>query len=219
MLIDNKDLTRVQTNKPNIRYRESLLTAAVSIVLRDTPNGTQFLMMQRAHHDNDPWSGQMSFPGGKLEAFDEDHKAAAIRETFEEVGLQLHDDDYIGRLDDVYGLKASGVFSVHVASFVFKMKRGFSLKANHEVADMVWIPFEYLNNRRYAIDYYHPHEASLKMPAVVVSEKEAQIVWGLSLRILLILCDVIGSPMSALNADEKEQLKQIENREFTKKEQ
>ena len=62
----------------------------------------------------------MSFPGGKIEVTDESAKMAAIREVEEEVGLALTDVDYIGQIDDVYGLKVDNQYSVHVSCFVFK---------------------------------------------------------------------------------------------------
>ena len=214
MLIDDKKLDLIRQHRPEVKHQESLLSASVAIVLRDTEQGTEFLMMQRAHHENDPWSGQMSFPGGKLDPEDENHKAAAIREAYEEVGLQLTEDDYIGQIDDVYGLKANGVFAVHVACFVFKPKSAYTLLANYEVADMVWIPFSYLDERQNAIDHYHPHDLSLKMPAVSINPDKTQVLWGLSLRMLLILYQLLECPISVLSADEKKQMERIEKLEF-----
>ena len=106
MLIDEQKLIDIRDYSPNIKHNDSLLTAAVAIILRDGEHGTEFLMMQRAYHEKDPWSGQMSFPGGKLDPQDDSHKAAAIREAYEEVGIQLSEDDCVGQIDDVYGLKA-----------------------------------------------------------------------------------------------------------------
>lgn len=210
MLIDAAQLASISKYRPVIKHHESLITAAVAIILRDGPFGTEFLMMQRTQHKNDPWSGQMSFPGGKLDASDRDHKAAAIREAFEEVGVSLSERDYIGRIDDVYGLKANGVFSVHVACFVFKPVNGINLCANEEVADMVWVPFSHLQCRSNAVDYFHPHDTSLKMPAVLLNESKTQILWGLSLRMVLNFFGVINEPMSVLNQSENEQMHDID---------
>ena len=214
MQIDKNQLDLIRNHQAKVKQQESLISAAVAIVIRDTDSGPEFLLMQRAKHENDPWSGQMAFPGGKIEAHDKSHKNTAIRETLEEVGLRLNNDDFVGQIDDVYGLKANGVFSVHVACFVFKLNREVMLVANHEVADMLWLPMSYLEDPNNSYEYYHPHDPSLKMPAILINENKGQILWGLSLRMLKILYTILNRPMKALSSEESEQFNQIEQLEL-----
>ena len=214
MLIGEQALDTLRSYQPEERLETSLLKAAVAIILRDTEQGTECLMMQRAKHERDPWSGQMAFPGGKIDPGDADAKAAAVREAFEEVGADLTDDDYVGQLDDLYGLKVDGIFSVHVSCFVFKPNRELKLVANHEVADMVWLPMRYLNEPDYRHDFVHPRQASLSMPAVMIDAGKEQILWGLSLRMLANMHELLGLPMSVLSEQQHEHLRGIENREL-----
>ena len=214
MLIDKHKLALIRDYTPNVRHHERLLTASVAIILRDTDHGTEFLMMQRAFHEKDPWSGQMAFPGGKVDPEDSSHQAAAIREAYEEVGIVLSEMDCVGRIDDVYGLKANGVFSVHVACFIFKPLHSYSLIANEEVADMVWLPCSFLKEPRNGIDFYHPHDASLKMPAALIDHSKSQILWGLSYRMLVNLFDVIDEPITILTKQEKSDMLDIEQLEL-----
>ena len=76
-----------------------LMQAAVLVPLVVRPEGLTVLLTQRtahlAHH-----GGQISFPGGRLEPGDADPRAAALRETEEEIGLARDTIDIIGRLDD-----------------------------------------------------------------------------------------------------------------------
>jgi len=214
MFIDNNQLSKIREYQPKVRRHESLITAAVAIILQDSKQGTEFLMMQRAFHKSDPWSGQMSFPGGKVDEDDQTHKSAAIREAYEEVGINLGDQHFIGQIDDVYGLKANGVFSVHVSCFVFKLNEKVNLTANEEVADLVWVPIHKLNDPIHSVDFYHPHNEKLRMPAVSISHDKSQILWGLSLRMLLNLYNVIGQPVKVLTDDEKQAMLALERLEF-----
>lgn len=216
MIINASDIQRIRDYQPRMRPEESILQAAVSIILRDGDNGTELLMMQRAKHERDPWSGQMSFPGGKIDSQDKDAKAAAIREAFEEVGAELRDEDFIGQLDDLYGLKVDDVFSVHVACFVFKPQHELKLKANYEVADMVWLPISALDDRANAFDYKHPKDPALSMPAVMINESKDQILWGLSLRMLANLHELLNWPMQVLTEAEHTYLKGFETRNLSR---
>ena len=217
MHIDKSQLDLIRNHQAKTKQRASLISAAVSIVIRDTTSGPEFLLMQRAKHENDPWSGQMAFPGGKFEAQDKSHKHTAIRETQEEVGLYLTDNDFVGQIDDVYGIKANGTFSVHVACFIFKLDREVTLAGNHEVADILWLPMSYLEAPDNAYNFYHPHEPSLKMPAILINEQKQQILWGLSLRMLKILYTILQRPMNAFSAEENKHFKQIEQLELQQK--
>ena len=209
-MLDESKLDLIRQYQAKTKACDSVVNAAVSLVMRDTNAGPEFLLMQRAKHDQDPWSGQMALPGGKFEEQDKTHRCTAIRETKEEVGIELRDDEYIGQLDDIYGVKANGLISVHVACFVFKVDREVKLKANYEVGDMLWLPLEYLNDIQNSYDYYHPNDATLKMPAVLISEEKEQILWGLTLRLLVNLFRVLKQPMSALSKDDLVLLDQLE---------
>ncbi|KAI9836263.1 MAG: hypothetical protein M1819_001600 [Sarea resinae] len=49
----------------------------------------EVLFIKRAARSGDRWTGHVALPGGKRDPEDEDDRAAAIRETLEEVGLEL----------------------------------------------------------------------------------------------------------------------------------
>jgi len=132
------------------------------------------------------------------------------------VGAELRDEDFIGQLDDLYGLKVDDVFSVHVACFVFKPQHELKLKANYEVADMVWLPISALDDRANAFDYKHPKDSALSMPAVMINESKDQILWGLSLRMLANLHELLNWPMQVLTEAEHTYLKGFETRNLNR---
>lgn len=70
--------------------------AAVALVLDQQGD---ILFMRRAEKAGDPWSGHVSLPGGHVEGV-ETFREAAMRETLEEVGLDLARATMLGMLDD-----------------------------------------------------------------------------------------------------------------------
>jgi len=66
-------------------------------------NGTpELFFIERATRTSDRWSAHLAFPGGRMEPEDEDGLFCAMRETWEEVGIDLAEKEFIpiGRLDD-----------------------------------------------------------------------------------------------------------------------
>ena len=196
MIMTQHDLELLRQYQPKLNEEPSSLSAAVAIVLRDGDDGTEFLLMQRAKHDADPWSGQMAFPGGKVETSDVSRRAAAMRETAEELSVDLKDEDYIGQIDDIYGNNISSKASLHLSCFIFKPKRKLSPLGNHEVADIVWLSASYLNDAKNEHEFFHPKDSSLRMPAVMIDSDKKQILWGLSLRMIQRLFEIVGKPLS-----------------------
>jgi len=114
--------------------------AAVLIPVIDRPEPT-VLLTQRSAHLNDH-AGQISFPGGKIDANDASPMDAALREACEEVGLTREFIDPIGYLD-VYGT----AFGFRILPTVAKVKPGFKLKINEsEVVDAFEVPLAFLMN-------------------------------------------------------------------------
>lgn len=72
--------------------------AAVLVPLVERADGLTVLLTRRTDHLNDH-AGQISFPGGRVEAHDADAAAAALREAEEEVGLVPDRVRLIGELD------------------------------------------------------------------------------------------------------------------------
>lgn len=218
MRLSPQQLDQIARHKPAQRSELSLMKAAVAIILRDGDQGTEFLLMQRSAHPNDPWSGQMSFPGGKIEDDDSSPLHAAIREVEEEVGIELAPEEYLGQLDDVYGLKVDNRYSVHVSCFVFKLQREVNPKGNYEVADLVWLPLIYLEDLDNAHEYYHPQGEGIRMPAVLIDQSKEQILWGLSLRMLNVLYDLLGLELSILSEHDKQHLEDIDKQNIKSEE-
>src|SRR5690606_40751986 len=73
---------------------------SVLFILRRPPRATLFPYPTLFRS---PWSGQIALPGGRRDPCDSDEQAVAVRETREEIGVELPAAHCVGRLDDLEG--------------------------------------------------------------------------------------------------------------------
>jgi len=114
----------------------------IALVMRGPERQTPHLLLtQRAAHMK-THSGQVAFPGGKLDPQDASLQAAALREAYEEVGLQAQHVQVLGELP-VY---LTGT-AYHVTPVVALVSADLSLMPNaDEVADVFEVPLAFLMN-------------------------------------------------------------------------
>jgi 8-oxo-dGTP pyrophosphatase MutT (NUDIX family) len=141
--------TVLQNHEPwHLDRTPELKIAAVAAVVRSAVAGVELLFIHRAEDPSDPWSGHMAFPGGRVEAGDRDALAAAVRETGEEIGLDLETGaTLLGRLSDVAAVGRGRPMSLVIEPYVFAVGARPELEPNHEVAAVVWVPLDFLLDR------------------------------------------------------------------------
>jgi 8-oxo-dGTP pyrophosphatase MutT (NUDIX family) len=157
--------------------------AAVALVLAGEAANLHLCLIRRAEHEPDRWSGHMALPGGRVDADDPSARAAAIRETREEVGLRLDRAPYLGSLEPMPVSAAGKPTGMSLSSFVFHL--GDSLEGftpSDEVAEAFWVPLRHLLDPRNA-----GHRPTLRdgapqsRPAVLY---QGHHIWGLTYRVL-----------------------------------
>jgi 8-oxo-dGTP pyrophosphatase MutT (NUDIX family) len=171
--------------------------AAVALILREGASGLEILFIRRAEHPQDPWSGQMAFPGGRAEPGEEDLKATAVRETAEEIGVDLERAaDCLGILDEVRAMARLRPVSLTILPFVFRLREEVAPVLSDEVRSLHWIPLDDLlaAERRSVMDYVQ-EGATLQFPCLRV---EDVVIWGLTYRMLLGLEERIPPPDACL---------------------
>lgn len=157
--------------------------AAVAIVIRLGENDEpEILFIQRAIFEGDPWSGHIAFPGGREEQGDETPADTAIREVFEEMGIDLGScAELIAALDDLHP-RAVQLPAVVVRPFVFLAGDLPDPHLSSEVADCFWVPLSVLMDRSVWKD------ATIVAGGVEFSRiafhHRGYIVWGMTERIL-----------------------------------
>ena len=123
----------------------------------------------------------MALPGGRRQPGDEGLLATAMRETEEEVGLNLDRAYLAGRLDDVVP-RTPVLPPIAVRPFVFTVPARPALTLSNEVATARWVTVEHLLRPH----THHPVRLDVAGQSRVVPayELEDAIVWGMTERIL-----------------------------------
>jgi 8-oxo-dGTP pyrophosphatase MutT (NUDIX family) len=162
----------------------TLRRAAVATILRDHEElGPEVLFIRRAEHPGDPWSGHMAFPGGREEPSDADLLQTAIRETREEVALDLETNaSLLGRLDELPAVARGLRTGLTITPFVFELTRDAPLHFNGEVSEIVWAPLSQLFGGELATVF--PHEIGGQRIELPAHDVQGRIVWGLTHRML-----------------------------------
>ncbi len=174
--------------QPSLLQSENPAKAAVALILRFGTSGLEVLFIERAHHDGDPWSGNLGFPGGRLESFDAGPREAAIRETMEEIGLDLRTALHLGRMDDI----ATASIPVQVSCFVYLLNDSPRLRPNHEVRSTYWIPLKDISNPNRRMEaIVHFGGRKLVRPAIDVLGPGEIVLWGLTYRLILQFIELV----------------------------
>ena len=177
-------LDRVRGHEPRaLPGRGHMRQAAVAAVLASgaPDEGARVLLIRRAQRDGDPWSGHMAFPGGRQEPSDADDRATAVRETAEEVGLDLAGHRR-GRLSDVLAKTHRGVQPMVIVPHVFLAPEGQAATTSDEVDEVVWVPLRFFADPANRVTRgWRMGGVELRMPAYHWRGRE---VWGLTLAML-----------------------------------
>jgi 8-oxo-dGTP pyrophosphatase MutT (NUDIX family) len=127
-------VSRVRASFPAPR-----VPAAVLVPLVERESGLTVLLTQRAETLKDH-AGQISFPGGRIEPDDKDAWHAALRETFEEIGLLPDFVEFAGYLPDHHVI--TGFRVTPVVGFV---NPEYQLRiAEAEVHDVFEVPLDFI---------------------------------------------------------------------------
>jgi len=176
--------------------------AAVAAILREREDEIELLLIRRAEHPGDPWSGHIAFPGGRREALDSDLVHTARRETFEEVGLDLErHGELLGHLPDLQAIGRASPTGLVVSPRVFELiGRPPALSLNRKVVEALWVPLGPLARGEVATTFEYPWQGQLlTMPGHEIQgdlSDEPHILWGMTYRMLETLWELLRPTVS-----------------------
>ncbi|MBD0833126.1 NUDIX hydrolase [Aestuariibaculum sediminum] len=136
-------------------------------------------------------SAQVGFPGGKLEPEDDSIEAAAVRETFEEVGVPMHDIKVVRELSKVY-IPPSNFYVFPFFGYC-KWPPKF-IKQDSEVERLIEVPLsEFLDDNNVITNVVKAsYSAEVEVPAFKLNE---YVVWGATAMMLSEIKDLLKTAM------------------------
>lgn len=159
-------------------FENPTASASVAAVI-STAGEPSLLLLTRASNPRDPWSGHVSFPGGRYEPGDAGPLDTSIRETDEEVSLQLSPDQYVGDLGALDATHVTGRELIVFANVFVLTENDPLLEPNEEVVAYSWVPVSDLTDP--ALRGTFKHESGLEFPAVSITTL-TPMLWGMTLR-------------------------------------
>jgi 8-oxo-dGTP pyrophosphatase MutT (NUDIX family) len=157
-----------------VKFKKEIIhpkISAVALLLYPKENDIRFVLTQRPEYDG-THSGQISFPGGKLEEQDPTLKHTALRETKEEIGVDEDQLNVLGELTQVYIPPSNFLVTPFLTYSDFTPK--FSL--NHEVMTIIEPSIsDLMNDKNIISTKVNTKYGNFKVPAFNFNN---HIVWG-----------------------------------------
>jgi 8-oxo-dGTP pyrophosphatase MutT (NUDIX family) len=211
----SEELDRLEQHPHVVRLRRSLAEhppvvvrpephmrlAAILLALRARADGEpELLMIKRADAEGDPWSGHVACPGGRMEEGDHDLAVTAVRETWEETGVDVaRDGRLLGHLDDI-SPRTPTLPPIVIRPYVALVRAGVEIVPSREVAAAFWVPLSALREQTAWGVAQVPVGDGLR--EVSVFQHGDYTVWGLTERVLRQLLDYIGASPTGPLADD-----------------
>ncbi len=159
--------------------------AVVAILLFEDPNsGLNTLLIHRMQRRDDPWSGQIGLPGGRIEKTDPSSRDALKREVREEVGIDLDSEgEELGRLGVGYPARR---MEMKVQPWAYGLKRRPEVIIGPEVEEAFWVPLSGLPSKSTTTEV----EIRGERRSVEAFLVDGKIVWGFTHRVLTELLQI-----------------------------
>ena len=171
---------RVVTMPPTVP--ENAKPSAVLCLLFPMNDELHLLLMKR-REDSTAHSGQVSFPGGRVELTDENYMFTALREANEEVGIQQHEVEVLGALTPLY----IPVSNFNVFPYIaFTPQRPLYNLSQNEVSYTIEVPLASLlaPERKTITDVRSPASPQIIRNVNAYVLTDGTVIWGATAMII-----------------------------------
>jgi len=151
--------------------------AAVTVVFNITARRPTILFVKRVTSDSDPWSGQIAFPGGRYRESDGDLMRTAIRELWEEAGIEKDAVEVLGTMETV---SPGNRPTLSVTPFIAKLVKKTRCMKGPEIEEIFWVGVDDLRPAFRRI-YVKSLNGFKDVPGFVFDD---EFVWGMTGNIL-----------------------------------
>ena len=173
-----------------IPKKNSRQAGVLAIILNSEPDNPKLLFIKRTTKQNDKHSGQISFPGGQFETEDITLLNCALRETNEEVGLQVNDLQVLGPLSQLYVSVSDFIVQPYLA--VYDRVPSFILE-EEEVAKVIEYPIKALLKED-AVQYRDLDIRGHKLKDIPYFDLYGETLWGATAMITSEILYLINKP-------------------------
>lgn len=177
---------QILSQRETKRVNATGLTSSAVLVPFFKKDGEWHLLLTKRTDTVENHKGQISFPGGRKDESDRDLLETALREGFEEVGLDPEAVEVLGELDEERTINSN--FIMHPFLAVIPYPYDFKL-SEQEVKELVEIPVSVLMDESNFQEEATTHEGET-IPAYFY-HYEDRVVWGATARILKKTLDIL----------------------------
>ncbi|NMC13078.1 MAG: CoA pyrophosphatase [Chloroflexi bacterium] len=162
-------------------YSDPPREAAVLIPMFRKEASWHVLFIHRTE-DTKEHSGQVAFPGGRLEFQSESVYSAALRETEEEIGIEPEKVKILQSLNPIFTIS-----NYHVTPVVGIIPFPYHFKIQaQEVKHIFTIPLKWLSNRNnWKINTRYFAPLNKELPVIYYQKYHGELLWGVSARIMV----------------------------------
>lgn len=177
-----EQLLSERTSKEIVR-KGDYVHASVMMILKEENESFSLLFIKRPESEKDPFSGHMAFPGGRMEDSDNSKLDTALRETKEEVGIDIFKSGQIlGELDDVNPNNPRARNYVVTPYLSILDEEVQIIPDVKEVERTIWVPMPHLVDEKNA--QVRIRERDGRQVEDYAYNYDQYLIWGMTGRIL-----------------------------------
>jgi len=187
-MLDKEKIRRIlsQREKQTIVVTDAPLAPAAVLVPIYERNDEYWILFTKRTQKVEHHKGQISFPGGAHDKVDRDLVNTALRETFEEIGVQPEHVELLGELDRIGTLTSNFLITPFVGIIPYPYE--FTIATN-ELEELVEVPISALLDNNNYREESHVYEGRTYVASFF--EYKGKVIWGATARILKQFLDLV----------------------------